>query len=155
MPVIRIQPVPGNRKVRRQIFRCWQSQNSRTGRHRLRPSRRKQTLHIYISSRSALSYFTKTITRKFAMLKKLTCIAYCAFKIYAIFVICLYFLRGQRKCCRFHWKKTYLCLVTLIRVAFNSSSDPITGPIMPTFRSFWSSDCVDYSGGLDTENSNS
>ena len=53
---------------------------------------------------SALSDFTKTVARKFAMLKKLTRIAYCAVKSQEILVICLFFSRGQlarvqMKCC--------------------------------------------------------
>ena len=40
---------------------------------------------IHICPRSVLSDFTKTVTRKFAMHKKLTCIAYCAVKIHEIF----------------------------------------------------------------------
>ena len=43
-------------------------------------------------------------TRKFAMLKKLTCIAFCAVKIHEIFVICLFFSRGQMKCCWLYWE---------------------------------------------------
>ena len=38
-------------------------------------------------SRSAFSDFTNIVTRKFAVLKKLTYITYCAVKIHKIFVI--------------------------------------------------------------------
>ena len=55
---------------------------------------------IYIDQYDQIYYFeklvfTKTITTKFAMLKKLTCIAYCSVAILAIFVMCMYFARGQ------------------------------------------------------------
>ena len=46
-------------------------------------------------SRSANSDFTNIVTRKFAVPKKLTSIAYCAVKILEIFVICLYFFRSK------------------------------------------------------------
>ena len=48
--------------------------------------------------------FTSIVTRKFAVLKKLTRMAYCVVKIHEIFVICLYFSRGQIKCCWFYWE---------------------------------------------------
>ena len=52
--------------------------------------------YLYLS-KSALSDFTNIVTRKFPVLKKLTCIAYCAVKIRKIFVICLDFSRVQMK----------------------------------------------------------
>ena len=39
-----------------------------------------------------------------SVLKKLTCIAYCAVKIHEIFCICSYFSRGQMKCSWFYWE---------------------------------------------------
>ena len=54
--------------------------------------------------RSALSDFTNIVTRIFAVLKKLTCIAFCVVKIHEIFVICLFFSRGQMKCCWLFWE---------------------------------------------------
>ena len=59
---------------------------------------------IHMCPRSALSDFTNIVTRIFAVLKKLTCIAFCAVKIHEIFVICLLFSRGQMKCCWFYWE---------------------------------------------------
>ena len=65
-------------------------------------------------SRSALSDFTKTVTRKFAMLKKLTYIAYCAVKIHEIFGI------FDKKICNYfdfdiflHNKEKYLYLIVI------------------------------------------
>ena len=47
----------------------------------------------------SLQQRTTIVTRKLAMLKKLTCIVYCALKIHEIYVICLYFSREKIKCC--------------------------------------------------------
>ena len=94
--------------------------------------------------RSALSDFTNIVTRIFAVLKKLTCIAFCVVKIHEIFVICLFFSRGQMKCCWLFWELIFYhlrilsYLYTLILVILHITYHKLPSePLSSAFHDIW------------------